>query len=708
MRPTKSPHSARNGLCSVTGACQHRGVRDWVRRPAICAPDDGRTDWVAGGAAPRHPRSGRHSARSAGLLAAVFTLLVAAPPVAAQPPADLPAPNVLWVSSEDNGPHLGAYGDDYATTPNLDALAARGLIYRNAWSTVPVCAPARTTIISGLYPASTGAHHMRSRSRLPDGFRFFPQVLREAGYYVTNNAKEDYNLEKPGGQGPDGEDPVWHESSREAHWRKRPDGAPFFAVFNFTVSHESQIRRRPHTPVHDPAKVRVPAYHPDVPEVRQDWAQYYDKLTEMDALVGERLAELDEAGLADDTIIFYWGDHGPGLPRGKRAALQTGLGVPLIVSIPEKYRHLAPAEYEPGGETDRLVGFIDFAPTMLSLAGLEPSAHFQGRAFLGAHEADPNEVIFGFSDRMDERYDMVRSVRDKRYVYARNFLVDRPYGQRLSYQMETPTTRVWLRLYHEGKLNEAQARFWREKPSEELLRPGERSGSGEQPRVLSGACGRPGNAWPSRSATTCSGSAISASCPRARCTGAPRRWAPCPGPTVWAATRSNASWPRRNSLPTVPPGTDAATERLRRLLGDPDSAVRAWAAIGLRARGEAAVQASLAELRAALRDRSAPVRAYAAEALGRFGEESDRQPVVELLLGGASIEENDFFDALLALNALDYLEPDVLGGTGSQAGAWRERLGALPSALEGLDRRFRNYVPRLLEAIALDLGGSVN
>ncbi len=678
-----------------------------MRRPAICAPDDGRTDWVAGGAAPRHPRSGRHSARSAGLLAAVFTLLVAAPPVAAQPPADLPAPNVLWVSSEDNGPHLGAYGDDYATTPNLDALAARGLIYRNAWSTVPVCAPARTTIISGLYPASTGAHHMRSRSRLPDGFRFFPQVLREAGYYVTNNAKEDYNLEKPGGQGPDGEDPVWHESSREAHWRKRPDGAPFFAVFNFTVSHESQIRRRPHTPVHDPAKVRVPAYHPDVPEVRQDWAQYYDKLTEMDALVGERLAELDEAGLADDTIIFYWGDHGPGLPRGKRAALQTGLGVPLIVSIPEKYRHLAPAEYEPGGETDRLVGFIDFAPTMLSLAGLEPSAHFQGRAFLGAHEADPNEVIFGFSDRMDERYDMVRSVRDKRYVYARNFLVDRPYGQRLSYQMETPTTRVWLRLYHEGKLNEAQARFWREKPSEELY------DLENDPDLVNNLASSPEHAADrERLALALRNHLLRIRDLGFLPEGEMHRRAAAMGAVPWAYGLGGYQVERVLAAAELASDrsawNDAATERLRRLLGDPDSAVRAWAAIGLRARGEAAVQASLAELRAALRDRSAPVRAYAAEALGRFGEESDRQPVVELLLGGASIEENDFFDALLALNALDYLEPDVLGGTGSQAGAWRERLGALPSALEGLDRRFRNYVPRLLEAIALDLGGSVN
>jgi len=520
---------------------------------------------------------------------------------------------------------------------------------------------------------------------------------REAGYYVTNNSKEDYNLEKPGGQGA-----VWHESSRQAHWRNRPEGAPFFAVFNFTVTHESQIRRRPHAQVHDPAGVRVPAYHPDTPEVRQDWAQYYDKLTEMDALVGERLTELEAAGLADDTIVFYWGDHGPGLPRGKRAALQTGLHVPLIVSIPGKYRHLAPADYEPGGDTDRLVGFIDFAPTMLSLAGIEPLAHFQGRAFLGAHEAEPNEVIFGFSDRMDERYDLVRSVRDKRYLYARNFLIDRPYGQRLSYQMETPTTQVWLRLFQEGKLNEAQARFWREKPSEELY------DLENDPDLVENVAGSPDHEVErERLAATLRRQLLTIRDLSFLPEGEMHRRAADMGSTPW--TYGQGGYQVERVLAAAELATDrsewddAATDRLRRFLGDPDSAVRTWAAIGLRARGEAAVQASLAELRAALRDSSAPVRIHAAEALGRFGEDPDRQPVVELLLASASIEENDFFDALLALNALDYLDPEVLGGTGSQAEGWRDRLAALPEGLDGLDRRFRNYVPRLLEAIALDL-----
>ena len=277
-------------------------------------------------------------------------------------------PNILWITSEDHGPHLGAYGDDYADTPNLDALARRGMLYRHAWSTAPVCAPARTTIISGVYPPSSGAQHMRSRVRLPGSIKLYPQYLREAGYYCTNNSKEDYNIEKPGR--------VWDESSGEAHWRKRGAEQPFFAVFNFTQSHESQIRARPPKLKHDPAKVRVPAYHPDTPEVRLDWAQYYDKVSEVDALAGNVLSELAADGLAEDTIVFFYAAHGPGMPRGKRWTYNSGLHVPLIVYVPEKYHGLAGLGYKPGGESDRLVGFIDLAPTVLSLAGIEPPKHF--------------------------------------------------------------------------------------------------------------------------------------------------------------------------------------------------------------------------------------------------------------------------------------------------------------------------------------------
>ncbi|MCC6490904.1 MAG: sulfatase-like hydrolase/transferase, partial [Candidatus Hydrogenedentes bacterium] len=218
-----------------------------------------------------------------------------------------PKPNILWITCEDTGPHLHGCGDDYSVTPNLDGLMKRGLYYKNAWSNAPVCAPARTTIISGIYPTSNGSEHMRSQTRLAPGQKMYPQLLREAGYYCTNNSKTDYNLEEPG--------KVWDESSPRAHWRKRAPGQPFFAIFNFTITHESQIRTRPHEWEHDPAKARVPAYHPDTPEVRQDWAQYYDNITTMDGMAGKVMEELRADGLEQDTIVFFYGDHGSGMPR---------------------------------------------------------------------------------------------------------------------------------------------------------------------------------------------------------------------------------------------------------------------------------------------------------------------------------------------------------------------------------------------------------
>ncbi|MEJ7637710.1 MAG: sulfatase [Singulisphaera sp.] len=369
-------------------------------------------------------------------------------------------PNILWVTTEDTGPHLGCYGHPDAVTPHLDRLAARGLRYRNAWSNAPVCAPARTAIISGVYPTSTGSEHMRSLVEMPPFMRMYPQFLRERGYYCTNNSKEDYNLEKPG--------KVWDESSNKAHWKGRNSGQPFFAVFNFTITHEGQIHRRPHTPKHDPARVRVPAYHPDTPEVRLDWAQYHDNITTMDAQVGTLLEELKAAGLADETIVFFYGDHGPGMPRSKRWPYNSGLNVPLIVYVPEKFKHLAPREYAAGTATDRLVSFVDLAPALLSLVGLRPPAWMQGHAFMGRFEAPPQPYLHGFRGRMDERYDLVRSVRDERYVYIRNYMPHIVYGQYLTTLFKTPTTVVWKQLYDEGKLEPPQTFFWERKPAEEL------------------------------------------------------------------------------------------------------------------------------------------------------------------------------------------------------------------------------------------------
>ncbi len=254
-------------------------------------------------------------------------------------------PNILWLTSEDHGPHVGAYGDPLARTPTFDALAARGMAYRRAWSTHPVCAPARTAIITGLHGTSSGGVHMRSMVSLPPEMMLFPEYLGAVGYYRTNNVKEDYNVPKT--------PRTWDESSARAHWRNRAANQPFFAVFNSTKSHESQIRLRPHEAITSPARVRVPSYHPDTPEVRQDWAQYYDKVSEADADAGQRLKEIADAGLAEDTIVFYFSDHGSGLPRSKRWPSNSGLQVPFAVYFPPKWRHLAPPEYAPGGGSRR-------------------------------------------------------------------------------------------------------------------------------------------------------------------------------------------------------------------------------------------------------------------------------------------------------------------------------------------------------------------
>lgn len=368
-------------------------------------------------------------------------------------------PNILWITSEDNGPELGCYGDNFATSPNIDSLAKIGLRYNACWSNAPVCAPARTTIVTGMYASTLGASNMRSRVQLPQHVKLLPQFLREAGYYCTNNHKEDYNFGmtfKP-----------WDESSNRAHWRNRPEGAPFFAVFNINATHESQIRKRPHVPKHRPEEVNVPPYHPDLPEVRQDWAQYYDKIQEMDARVGQILNELKVDGLSDSTIVFYFGDHGSGMPRSKRWLYQSGLRVPLVIHIPEKYLNLAPPEYQSGGVSERVVSFVDLVPSVLTLAGVEPADNLQGTSFMGK-SPPPSEYLFGFRDRMDERIDMSRAIRNDRFLYIRNFYPQLPQGVWQHYMFQTPTTRSWKRAFESGSLNESQQFFWRAKPVEEL------------------------------------------------------------------------------------------------------------------------------------------------------------------------------------------------------------------------------------------------
>jgi len=374
-------------------------------------------------------------------------------------------PNVLWISLEDIGPELGCYGDDYALSPNVDKLAAEGIRYDRAFTHAAVCAPARCGIITGMYPTTTGGNNMRCRTILPKYVRCFPEYLREAGYFCSNHRKTDYQFGHPA--------TTWDRNPRKDHWwRARKAGQPFFVVVNLTSTHESRIRggqpRLPAGEKHDPAKARVPAYHPDTPIVRQAWANYYDNITATDKVVGGILEQLAEDGLAEETIVFFWGDHGSGMTRGKRWVYDSGTRVPIVVRVPAKWRAYAKAA-KPGSAVGDFVQFLDLAPTVLSLAGVKIPAYMHGRAFLGPQRGEAPEHFFAFRDRMDERYDMIRMCRDKEFMYVRNYRWWRPHSQLIGYMRNVPSLGEMWRLHREGKLNAAQEIFFApRKPKEEL------------------------------------------------------------------------------------------------------------------------------------------------------------------------------------------------------------------------------------------------
>ena len=374
-------------------------------------------------------------------------------------------PSILWISLEDISPDLGCYGDEYAVTPNIDALAKEGCRFTRAFTHAGVCAPSRSGIITGMHPTTIGTHFMRCKGVPPAHVKCFTEYLRAAGYYCTNDSKTDYNFDAPL--------TAWDDNRAGAHWRNRPTKeTPFFAVINLTTTHESQIRlpepqlqqRRdslaPHE-LHDPAKAPLPPYYPDTPVVRRDMANYYDNFTWTDRRVGQILKDLAEDGLAESTIVFCWGDHGRGLPRHKRWIYDSGIRVPLIVRWPGKL--------EPGSVREDLVCFLDLAPTMLALAGIERPVHLQGQVFLGDERGPEREYVFAARDRMDETLDIIRAVRDKRFKYIRNYRPDLPYAQRITYMDEMPTMQEWRRLAAEDKLTGPQKIFFElTKPVEEL------------------------------------------------------------------------------------------------------------------------------------------------------------------------------------------------------------------------------------------------
>ena len=383
-------------------------------------------------------------------------------------------PNIIWLVAEDQSPEwFPMYGDGTISLPNLESLTEDGILFTNAVSPVPVCAPARSALITGMYPTTLGTHNMRTYNAyangeneptigipsyspiVPDGVKMFTEYLRKKGYYTANGPKEDYNFEKTDG--------AWDESSGDRHWRKRKEGQPFFTVFNFSVCHESQIWNRANDSLFvEPSKVNVPPYFPDTEIVRHDLAVNYSNLKRLDDQIGNVLAQLKSDGLYEETIIFFYGDHGGPFPRYKRALYDTGLKVPMVIKLSGNKKS--------GTTDDRLISFIDLAPTILSLARIEPPKVMQGKAQLGSFAENQNKkYTYHSSDRFDEFYDRLRAVRSKRYKYIKSFDTTISHAIPVSYREQMPMMAELRKLYGENKLTNEQA-LWLQpnKPTEEL------------------------------------------------------------------------------------------------------------------------------------------------------------------------------------------------------------------------------------------------
>ena len=383
----------------------------------------------------------------------------------------LPAPNIVWITSEDNSKHyLKHFDENGVETPNIEWLAKRGLTFTRAFSNAPVCSVARSTLISGCYGPRVGSqfHRKLEKVPMPEAVQMFPAYLREAGYHTTNNSKEDYNFTKA--------DNVWDESSRNASWKDGEEGQPFFHVFNIGTTHESRLHFNQELmdtviTKSDPRYVHVMPQHPSTDLFKYTNAYYRDKIQQMDGQIGEVLNQLREDDLMENTIIFYYGDHGGVLPGSKGYLYETGLHIPLVVYIPKKYQRSFGVT--PDSKVDGFVSFVDFAPTVLSLAGVALPKAIDGNAFLGKevrlNEVNKRDETFGYADRFDEKYDFVRSIRKGKYKYIRNFQPFNFDGLMNNYRYIQMAYAEWLQLYDDGELNEVQAQFFQPRPAEQLF-----------------------------------------------------------------------------------------------------------------------------------------------------------------------------------------------------------------------------------------------
>jgi uncharacterized sulfatase len=382
-------------------------------------------------------------------------------------------PNVVFLVSEDNSVHYHKlYGAQFGSMPNVGKMAAEGLTFNHAFSNAPVCSVARSTLATGILAPRGGFqyHRKAEMAQMFKGFLPWSAILRNAGYYCANNSKLDYNFKYIG-------DDAWDQSSNKASWRNRPsEETPFFYMQSMGQSHESSLHfsaklmadEKTQTPMD---QVKLHPYHPDTPTFRYTHARYFDRIEIIDKLVGGVIQKLKQDGLLENTFVFYFGDHGGVLPRGKGYAYESGLHVPLVVRIPENFQHLV--DHKQGSRTDGFVSFIDFGPTVLNLAGLSIPEYLDGHAFLGnkttAKELVSRDEIFGYADRFDEKYDFVRTLRKGKWKYIRNYQGFYPDGLQNNYRYKMLAYKEWRNLYHAGKLNPKQSQFFESRPPEQLF-----------------------------------------------------------------------------------------------------------------------------------------------------------------------------------------------------------------------------------------------
>jgi len=590
-------------------------------------------------------------------------------------------PNIVWISCEDISPHLGCYGDPHAITPNLDKLAQEGTRYTNAFTTAGVCAPCRSAIITGMYQNSIGTHHMRCNATLPTWLKPFPVYLREAGYYCTNNSKTDYQFSKPAKK------EIWDICGAKGHWKNRPQKSqPFFAVFNFTGCHESGIASEskymsvtedllPSQRQNPKELTTLPPYYPDTTITREDWKRNYELITAMDAWAGDLIQQLKDAGEYDNTIIIYWSDHGVGLPRAKRWLYDSGTHIPLIIRVPAKFQKSL--DISSLATDNQLISAVDFAPTVLNIAGIDPPSYLQGRAFLGLHLSPPRKFVYGARDRMDERYDIIRTVRGPQYRYIRNFEPLKPYYQYMNTPEKGATMQEIRKKEASGQLDPVMALFSaHEKPVEELYDthadPFEIHNLADDP-AFSQRLSEMRDAlskWQNEIGDV-------GLIPEAEIEileqDAGSRFA------ILQSTTKNSSTEKRLALlvdiATSASEGPAGIPKLLDALQNEDASIRYWAATGIGNIGPAATS-TLKRVVESLNDPSPSVRIAAARAVAKLGSPEEALPVLE-----AELQSDHQWGRLAAAIVLDEMD--------------EEARPALPSLQQALLNQPNKYIVRV-------------